>query len=1132
MSTQNIYAGFFAKQILGREVMRDYIHGSIRSDFDDLAGEAVGEGIIDPNVAGLGITASADALNDRKLTVTGNLTGLTANGDVMLTLGSSSSVIDVVEGARTIRIHDPAWFVDLPFENANATTYRIYLGLTKYPVDVAIGSGGGRGYGRWVDAPGFSVLAEAVSDQTTHLRLGIDANLTALGMQRWLTSNTAADTWSYDCVVYLDTDVAGVDIATDDSDDAISFFAKMKMAASGTGWIIDLDDGADGYLGQDPAGYDTDPTHYRVVVLGPLITTTDLDANNDWIHVGTDLSGGAETISTAAQIIITSISDLIVNLATVTSDVLSKGWIWRPGYVIAGGGTTVNIAVGGRAFTAGKIFDLASISGSFNGLAINTDLYFAYNPATNAYESFATVDLASAGDLIPAVHAKTDGAGLVTQANSLWPLMDSFPETVTMTLSDFNYHGAFDSLEVMLGFCKFLQDSATIPPKSFKVDVVGSLTASPMAVDELFEVQQIHFSGCKYNKAGSNVKDGSSISWASNTLPLFSMPGNNMVGWTFENIRFRYLGNASTANVAVVEGPSGGGSLNGVSFIGCVFDGISGAGAKGLPSVLHMAEPSTNLLFDGCRFEVTDVPVWSTGVGAGGGITGATIKDCIFDQSLMAVGFTQQGLLVDDGTGSINIKVTSCRYESARGPLIKLAEVVGCYVDKCHVDLQVDSEAIDIGAGAVGGALVGRVWVTNNDLQANVNQTKSMARFASSKNPAAVFVHDNLIESMGTSTSRVGIEVIGTATDGWMVHSNIIGTVEKGIAFTQVGATIDRMVVHSNIVVASSVAIHMGAPSTADYCVIANNVAFGADNAITAQSMNHSVISGNACESSNNVGPVISVIAIDSTIVGNSVFESSAGVTAKGISNTGADSTVVGNTVSTGAGTQGIFSSGASSTVSGNTVSRKTQVNGVSSVYVGNVSGEGGANASISQTIVGNALGADWTPNTATCVVGNNVPGNGFLSITASTLLVGNIADATQHATAAGNACAYIGNIGDIDLSGTGTSVATVVCGNNGHVMNLAGALSSNIAWTGNIVSTSPVIPTVAQANTMTGNIFTPAADQTFDWDNGTIVGNYFQQDLTLAAGSSNIACAANRVNGSVFTDSGTGNSVDGTNDV
>ena len=242
MSTQNVYTGFFPRQIIGRSTLKDDLHGSIRTDFDDAFGESLGEGVIDPSSNGLAILVSADPVNDRRLTISGDLTAINNDGNVFKNLGNGSSTVTLVEGARTITLHSPSWFVDLPYEDNPATTYRTYIGLTRYPVDVQIGRNGNRGYGRWVDAPGFTVAAETVTDGGTHIILGVDANLTALGMQRWLTGNTNDASWSYDVVVYLDEDVAGVDIASDDSDTAIAYFAKLKKTNVGNGWRIDLSD--------------------------------------------------------------------------------------------------------------------------------------------------------------------------------------------------------------------------------------------------------------------------------------------------------------------------------------------------------------------------------------------------------------------------------------------------------------------------------------------------------------------------------------------------------------------------------------------------------------------------------------------------------------------------------------------------------------------------------------------------------------------------------------------------------------------------------------------------------------------------------------------------------------------------
>lgn len=316
MSTIQEYAGFFARQIIGRTVIRDHLWAALRADLASVVGFTVGEAIFDVTATGLSIstTDNDDALGDRRLSVVGRLPGTTANGDVFTAIGNGGGTVDVVSGDRTYTIHDPAWFSNLPYENESGVTYNVYVGATWFPTDVGSGRNGGLGYATKVDAPGFTVNPNSVSDAGDHLEFAIGSNLTDLGMQPWNTSNTNDPDWSYDCVVWLDTDQPGVEIADSDPDVAIARAKLVKDPASGN-WLVSLSGIGDGYLGQTNPS--SEANHYKIAVLGPLITTTDLDGDSAWLRIGAVTSGVTETVSTTGQKIVYDLATIINNYVTM-----------------------------------------------------------------------------------------------------------------------------------------------------------------------------------------------------------------------------------------------------------------------------------------------------------------------------------------------------------------------------------------------------------------------------------------------------------------------------------------------------------------------------------------------------------------------------------------------------------------------------------------------------------------------------------------------------------------------------------------------------------------------------------------------------------------------------------------------
>lgn len=345
---KSVYTGFFAKQIIGPKSIDDYLLQAVASELENTIGAVCGEAVLDPSGAGvgLGITTSADTLNNRKITVTGDKQAVTDNGD-LITCGSTSTERTYTSGSYTIKSHDDDWFEDIPYENNSGTTYYIYIGQTKFPVDVGSARDGSRGYSVWADAAGFTVNPNSVTLSGGKIILKLDAVLTALNMPHWLTTNTENASWSMDCIVWLDTDQVGVSVQTDDPAIAIAV-AKLTKDAATSAWRVDLTAIGDGKLGQSVVS--TTAVNYKVAILGPLITTTNaLKSNPAYVFIGTVLSGVGETVSTAGQPVTIPYASYAAGFSVEHNGVTSSPDLGLHKQVTAQADTDLNIMVNSAA---------------------------------------------------------------------------------------------------------------------------------------------------------------------------------------------------------------------------------------------------------------------------------------------------------------------------------------------------------------------------------------------------------------------------------------------------------------------------------------------------------------------------------------------------------------------------------------------------------------------------------------------------------------------------------------------------------------------------------------------------------------------------------------------------------------
>jgi hypothetical protein len=297
------YAAFFTKQVVGQAALQTYLVDHTKAHVEGTVGAAMGKCVLDPaGGGGLGVTTTfgTDAIQNRRLNITGDYKCLTQSGK-LVRVGDGTLDTDV-EGSRTIVKYDPDWSALVPYSNQSSQTYYVYVGASEYPVDVSTGTDGNHGYSNYVGVPGFTVTPDGVDSASGYLKFTFDAALTALGMQRWYTTNTEDDDWSCDVAVWLDDSVAGVTVASGDPDVAIVYGAKLHMINSpGYGWIVSLSGFGDGNLGQ--ATPSTTAAHYKVCILGPIVTnSTALQSSDDYVFIGSVASAvGSETVDVTAQ---------------------------------------------------------------------------------------------------------------------------------------------------------------------------------------------------------------------------------------------------------------------------------------------------------------------------------------------------------------------------------------------------------------------------------------------------------------------------------------------------------------------------------------------------------------------------------------------------------------------------------------------------------------------------------------------------------------------------------------------------------------------------------------------------------------------------------------------------------------
>jgi hypothetical protein len=828
-----------------------------------------------------------------------------------------------------------------------------------------------------------------------------------------------------------------------------------------------------GTLGQSVVS--TTASDYEVVLLGPTITRSSSVATAAlWAFIGTVVGGGSpRTFDTSSQPAAVSLNEV----SSAFSNLLAKGWVTRPTVGISGGGTTVDITSTGVVFTNGRV--LATPTGaSFTGLPATSDIWLSYNIIAGDVSLYTTWDTANAGTNVPLFWAKTDGGSLVTAADSasIGRMVEKFPETILMTLSGQATHqGAFTTIRSVLGYIGSLQDSATIPPRSARVEVIGKVTVTTAAglIDDadFFDGINVHFVGAE-GKATSTPAIGATFEWSVNATSLFEVPaGATMNGWTFEGINFIHTGTPSAATVAVVRNL---GTVADLKFVGC------NIGRGTLPAAYVSNGATSRLTFVDCQYEVTDVAIRQT-VSATNGIAGLRVSGCRFIQSGAAVG-ADRGFIRDDSTGGVASNRWRVQDNEAdlAGAFLICEEMDRCWVkDNDIIIRNVNLRAIDIGL-TTANADVRRVWVHDNSveypgaalftLQGAIQVRTGLGDRTTAGNLAGVFVHNNFVEGTGYAAGNgTGVHIGGQKHDGAMLTHNMVSRFTKGVEF---GST------------------SLGAGQS---CMMAGNIVEGGDRAYEVNNgVTSSAILCNIGRVQNNSATVMDCDCDEDVVMAGNVFDTTGVTTAIAL--------LVDNDA------HGLV-------VTGNVLSSNTAVD---------------INGADNGCLSGNSVGGivDFTVgSTSWAISGNRMGGNhdyhgGDGHILSGNHLVGDMANLGGDSVSVGNRMDGL-SFNDTRLVMVG-NLLTDAAGS----INALGAAANLMAITGNIFRSPPGFNATSSDSALTGNVFENATAWSLDTNELALGGNLITAALTLAAGSNNIAAVGNRLNGGAITDAGTSNTV------
>jgi hypothetical protein len=1098
VADRNIYAGFFNRAILGARTLEDNIFEAVRQTVRDLGGRIIGECVVDGSGTGLEIVDDAAAINERKLTVEGNLPCLSDSGEVFIGMGSNSALVTSVEGSRTIVLHDPAWFEDLPYENDDGTTYRVYLHNTRFPIDVGIGDNGSRGYSRWVDAPGVTVAPSAVSDGGSGLRLRVTTGLTGLGVQEWLTSNDEDDDWSYDCIVYLDTDVAGVTISDDDPDVAIAFGAKLTRLAIG-GWVVDITGIGDGYLGQ--ASPSLVAARYKIVVLGPVITTTNFDSNRSYIFLGTVESDTvAEIIDMTGQHVIESVSQTLNDLSGVPETVIAKGWTDRPTLTINADDLDIGV---GEAYVDGAI-TVTSLD-TVGPFAPSSTTYVYWDNTAPGWDFSTSFSTAAGASAVPAYRVETDGASQITLVTTIMKMVNEFNEQLVLSVSGTSAHRAmFNTLEGALAFAAALNTTAT-NRRGYVIELLGNVTVSASISDaDLVGVPNVTFrarGGRMIASSAGAAIDGSKVAWSFDD-PLFRVAsGATLRNWRFEGVYFDYNGTGTAADTAVVANF---GDVDGLEFVECTVDGNDVLGSNVyLPHVVYSeANEVKRLTFDRCRLYSAESVLWVTAAAEASSFL--LVRDCVVENDSAATVLSQAGFLTDIGAaGGTQTKWTirGNKGTALQGNGIRSRKLSDSRIHDNDLDVTGNFSVVHLGNDSDMTDVV-RINIRDNFFRRNDGTTAPLMKLTGADTTSAFrtcwFIHDNLIDGRTAPAGSVGIDLnvddivgLGETSGNNLIHDNAVVNVETGITVK----SLHRSLVHSNVVVAEAAGIAVSMEDECTVSVYGNVIALdGADPSgivLDAQG-------GTDERGFMAFGNVIDMVdAASGTPIGINCLPSGASSASSDSPAVFALNVILGDS---GLTCRGLLFQGSTAVVIGN-VMRDCGVRFDE--------GLGGVDSSEIVFALNILESGDD-------VTGDDISGSAFVG---NVLTSGNFTfELAAHMVVTGN---HINNaIFGID-GGTGGGV--VLTGN--MILNNIGFDTpdgQDSVIVGNVVGGTMNDGVASQSVVAVGNYWTDtSAAHSFSVLSGVYVGNKFNDDVTLEASSINGVFVGNRIDGSLTNSGG-----------
>lgn len=291
------------------------------------------------------------------------------------------------EGHRLSAVNAAAAWESIPFADTGATTYYVGAHYCEVPTRALVGLGGVTFYEAWTEAVGTVAAPDTVADDG-------DGTLT-------LTITTLAGPWGTGAetrpvVVWLEDPVT------------TTAEAVYSGTAAYTGGAVKI--AVPHALGQTTIS--TTAADYKVALLGPTISTSDLSASTAYWYLGSVL-GGSDTFDSDDQAIARGLTEISSTLDThlavpylptlrprLTSTAGTPAG--TPAFVRRSGGSNTVLSGCGvaRGTYTGLLDDVLTVFGDTTGNALKCTPYPAVTPTTIA----SSTDLQSGGAGIGAVY--------------------------------------------------------------------------------------------------------------------------------------------------------------------------------------------------------------------------------------------------------------------------------------------------------------------------------------------------------------------------------------------------------------------------------------------------------------------------------------------------------------------------------------------------------------------------------------------------------------------------------------------------------------------------------------------------------------------------------------------------------